>query len=130
MKKESKNYKRAEEMITNIKSHVSNVFVFVEGDGTNSGCFIEENCGIFHPVRLLFHFNPFHVPSDKEEEYIREVVYIDARKVDGYNEAVKELCNRITPVFNNWLGRSTNMGTITDVFRAVEEMACHIVQAI
>ena len=128
----TKNYAMTEEMITNIKSHVSTVFIFVDKDmGTNVGSFIVENCGTFHPIRMLFHFNPNNAPSDCEEEYIREVVYIDTREGhDGYAEAVKELCQRITPKFRKLWGREIHVDTVTDIINAVKDMGRWAVQAL
>ena len=132
----SKNYRQVEEMITNIKSHVSAVYVIVKKDGDNDtprevGSFIVENCGLFHPARILFHFNPNSTPSECEEWYIREVVCVDMREGhNGYRKAIVELCNRITPKFMTLWGRKVKLNTSIDILDAVKSMDCWVVQAI
>ena len=131
----SKNYAMTEEMISNIKLHISPLYIFVKksGDkgGEQVGSFIIENCGMFHPVRMLFHLNFNFTPSTDESGFIREVVYINPKSSKGYKEAVLELSERLSPLFKTLYGVRLNPTlNLTDIFDVVKNMGCWVIQAL
>lgn len=131
----SKNYAMAEEMISNIKLHTSPLYVFVKKSGDKAGeqvgSFIIENCGMFHPVRMLFHLNFNFTPSTNESGFIREVVYINPKSSKGYKEAVLELSERLSPLFKTLYDVRLNPTlNLTDIFDVVKNMGCWVIQAL